>query len=511
MASGSIQGSTGNFLSGRRLKPLGAIAGAALLGAGFLATAQQTAFVATAAAQDQRPPSFADLAEKVRPAVVSVNVKSVSGESSARDLPIPDLPEDFRDFFDRFRRGQPDRHPMRAQGSGFLISADGYVVTNHHVAHKADEIEITFENEKKYKAKVIGSDKRTDIALLKIDTKDKFDKWLEFTTDAPRVGDWVLAVGNPFGLGGTVTAGIVSAQGRDIGSGPYDFLQIDAAVNRGNSGGPAVNLDGKVVGVNTAIYSPSGGSVGIAFAIPAATAMDVVQKLKEKGKVSSGWLGVQIQNMDDNLAEGLGLKDGKGALIAKILSDGPASKSDLKMEDVILEVNGQPVANSRALARMIAGFAPGSDARLHIFRKGKYRDVTVKLGEYPDTEKVAFVGGQSDEDPGKEVEDLGLVLVPAQELLGSRSKKGVAVASVDPNSKAADQGIKRGDIIVELNSKPVSTVEDVSAGIREARGKGKRVVLLQIRGRDKQSRFLALPIEKKSKHGKNKDKDGGRH
>ncbi len=297
MASRSIQGSTGYFLFGRRLKPLSAIAGAALLGAGLLAVAQQTAFIAAAAAQDQRPPSFADLAEKVRPAVVSVNVKSAgtAGETSSRDVPVPDLPEDFRDFFDRFKKGQPDRHPMRAQGSGFLISADGYVVTNHHVADKADEIEITFENEKKYKAKVIGSDQRTDIALLKIDSKDKFDHWLEFSDKQPRVGDWVLAVGNPFGLGGTVTAGIVSAQGRDIGSGPYDFLQIDAAVNRGNSGGPSVNLDGKVVGVNTAIYSPSGGSVGIAFAIPAATARDVVQKLKDKGKVSSGWLGVQIR------------------------------------------------------------------------------------------------------------------------------------------------------------------------------------------------------------------------
>ena len=236
------------------------------------------------------------------------------GETSGRDVPIPDLPQDFRDFFDQFKKNQPERHPSRAQGSGFLISADGYVVTNHHVADKADEIEITFENEEKYKAKVVGSDARTDIALLKIETKNgkKFDRYLEFADTVPRVGEWVLAVGNPFGLGGTVTAGIVSAQGRDIGSGPYDFLQIDAAVNRGNSGGPAVNLDGKVIGVNTAIYSPSGGSVGIAFAIPAATARDVVQKLKDKGKVSSGWLGVQIQNVDENLAEGLGLKDAEG-------------------------------------------------------------------------------------------------------------------------------------------------------------------------------------------------------
>ncbi len=516
MASGQIHDDTGNFFSRRRLRPLSAIAGAGLLGATLLAVIPQTAFVTAAAAQDQRPPSFADLADKVRPAVVSVNVKSAGtvGETSGKDVPIPDLPQDFRDFFDQFKRNQPERHPMRAQGSGFLISADGYVVTNHHVAEKADEIEITFENEEKYKAKVVGSDARTDIALLKIESKKKFDHYLEFADSTPRVGDWVLAVGNPFGLGGTVTAGIVSAQGRDIGSGPYDFLQIDAAVNRGNSGGPSVNLDGKVIGVNTAIYSPSGGSVGIAFAIPSATARDVVQKLKDKGKVSSGWLGVQIQNVDDNLAEGLGLKDGKGALIAKILADGPASKSELKMQDVILQVNGKPVSNSRELARTIAALSPGTDAHLHIFRNGAERDVNVLLGEYPDTEKVAFMGGGNDEDAGKEVEDLGLTLVPAPDLPGSKSKEGVAVAAVDPNSKAADQGIKRGDIILELNSKAVSTVEDVSAGIRDAREKGKRVVLLQIRGRDKQSRFLALPLDPKPSRGgddKDKDKDNGKH
>jgi len=514
MASGQIQDDTGHISTRRRLRPLSAIAGAGLLSASLLAAIPQSAsFVTAAAAQDQRPPSFADLADKVRPAVVSVNVKSAggTGEIAGHDVPIPDLPQDFRDFFDQFKHGQPERHPMRAQGSGFLISPDGYVVTNHHVADKADEIEITFENEEKYKAKVVGSDARTDIALLKIESKKKFDHWLEFTDVQPRVGDWVLAVGNPFGLGGTVTAGIVSASGRDIGSGPYDFLQIDAAVNRGNSGGPSVNLDGKVIGVNTAIYSPSGGSVGIAFAIPAPTARDVVQKLKDKGKVSSGWLGVQIQNVDDNLAEGLSLKNAKGALIAKILADGPASKSDLKQQDVILQVNGKPVSNSRELARTIAALSPGSEARLHIFRNGAERDVTVLLGEYPDTEKVAFTGGGNDEnETGKEFEDLGLTLVPAPELPGSKAKEGVAVSSVDPSSKAADQGIKRGDIIVELNSKPVSTVEDVSAGVREAREKGKRVVLLQIRGRDKQSRFLALPLEPKQSPG-GEDKENGRH
>jgi serine protease Do len=512
MVSGQIQDSN-RIHTHRRFKHFIAIAGAGMISANLLGALPYTAVFATAAAaQEQRPPSFADLADKVRPAVVSVNVKSAGalGDVSSRDFPLPDLPQDhpLREFFDQFKR-QPERHATRAQGSGFLISPDGYIVTNHHVADKADEIEITFENEEKYKARVVGSDARTDIALLKIETKKKFDHWLEFADATPRVGDWVLAVGNPFGLGGTVTAGIVSAAGRDIGSGPYDFLQIDAAVNRGNSGGPSVNLDGKVIGVNTAIYSPSGGSVGIAFAIPASTARDVVQKLRDKGKVSSGWIGVQIQNVDENIAESLGLKDSKGALIAKILADGPASKSDLKEQDVILEVNGKSVANSRDLARTIAALAPGSDANLHIFRKGAEMDVTLKLGEFPDTEKVAALsgGGGEDADSSKELEDLGLSLVPAPDLPGSKAKEGVAVSNVDPSSRAADQGLKRGDIIVEVNNKSVSTVDDVVASIREAREKGKRNVLLQIRGRDRQQRYVALPIDQKLNRGKDKDKD----
>ncbi|MFZ1110349.1 MAG: Do family serine endopeptidase [Rhodomicrobium sp.] len=528
MASGRIQDETGR--AARRFRPAGVIAGAGLLGASILAAIPGGAVFApsAAAAQDFRgpnmPASFADLADKVRPAVVSVNVKSRSpvGDVSNRDLPVPDLPPDspLREFFDQFKHSQPERRPTRAQGSGFLISADGYVVTNHHVADKADEIEITFENEEKYKATIVGSDSRTDIALLKIDTKKKFNSYLEFADTAPRVGDWVLAVGNPFGLGGTVTAGIVSASGRDIGSGPYDFLQIDAAVNRGNSGGPAVDLNGRVIGVNTAIYSPSGGSVGIAFAIPASTARDVVTKLKEKGKVSSGWLGVQIQNVDENIAESQGLKDAKGALVAKILPEGPAAKSELKARDIIEEVNGKPVANSRELARTIAALAPGSDARLRVFRNGDERELTIKLGEFPNNEKVAALtqGNNDESEAGKELEDLGLTLVPAPELHGSKVKEGVAVSAVDPNSKAAEQGLKRGDIIVEVNGKTVATADDVVDSIREARVKGRKAVLLQIKSRDQQ-RFLALPIEskddEKDQGGKDKaepapDKDAGK-
>jgi serine protease Do len=525
MASGQIQDDKSAYA--RRRRPASAIVGAGLLGASLLAAIPTVLpFGAAAVAQDLRGPnapvSFADLADKVRPAVVSVNVKSrgAVGDVSNRDFPMPDLPQDspLRDFFDQFKHGQPERRPTRAQGSGFLISADGYIVTNHHVADKADEIEITFENEEKYKAKVIGSDSRTDMALLKIESKKQFKSWLDFADSPPRVGDWVLAVGNPFGLGGTVTAGIVSAAGRDIGSGPYDFLQIDAAVNRGNSGGPAVNLDGKVIGVNTAIYSPSGGSVGIAFAIPASTARDVIQKLKDQGKVSSGWLGVQIQNVDENIAESQGLKEAKGALVAKILPDGPAAKSELKSRDIIEQVNGKAVSNSRELARTIAALAPNTDARLHIFRNGEERDITVKLGEFPNNEKVAALGGGNDEnEPGgsKELEDLGLTLVPAPDFPSSKSKEGVAVSNVDPNSKAADQGLKRGDVILEVNGKTVSTADDVADTIKQARDKGRKNVLLQIRSRDQQ-RFLALPIEPKSdegadlesdRAGKSKDKD----
>jgi serine protease Do len=514
MPSGQIQDERSQRRARLNLRPAGAIMGASLLGAALLAAVPQSVFfINGATAQEssfaRAPLSFADLADKVRPAVVSVNVKSSggTGEVSNRDFPMPDLPPDhpLREFFDQFKRNQPDRHPSRAQGSGFLISPDGYVVTNHHVADKADEIEITFENEEKYKATVVGSDARTDIALLKIDAKKPFERWLDFADSSPRVGDWVLAVGNPFGLGGTVTAGIVSASGRDIGSGPYDFIQIDAAVNRGNSGGPSVNLDGKVVGVNTAIYSPSGGSVGIAFAIPASTARDVVQKLKSSGKVSSGWLGVQIQNVDENIAESLGLKSPKGALVSKILTEGPAAKSELKAQDVIVEVNGKSIGSSRELARTIAALSPNTDARLHIIRNGEERDVVIKLGEFPSGDKMASLGSGPETKPGKELEELGLTLVPASEFPGSKAKEGVAVSAVDPSSKAADQGLRRGDIIVEVGGKTVSTPDDVVDGIREAREKGRKNVLVQVKSRDQQ-RFLALPVEK-SDQGKGKDKD----
>jgi len=456
-------------------------------------------------AQDfsRTPATFADVAEKVRPAVVSIFTKGTAiGEVSERDFSIPDLPKDhpFHDFFDQFRKnfpngGRPQQRLERAQGSGFLISPDGYVVTNHHVVDKAAEISVTFESEDKYSATVVGTDQRTDLALLKIKGDHKFDNYLEFAKVKPRVGDWVLAVGNPFGLGGTVTAGIVSAGGRSIGSGPYDFLQIDAAVNRGNSGGPAVNLNGEVVGVNTAIYSPSGGNVGIAFAIPAKLADKVINELKSAGKVSRGWLGVTIQDVNEDIAESLGMKDAKGALITRIMEDGPSAKSDLKVRDVVIEVNGENVEGSRDLARKIADLSPDSDAKLTVMRDGEQQSLTVKLGAFPSSDKLAALTEDRGEKSDREqMKDLGLTLAPASEVEGA-GEEGVAVTDVDPTSEASEKGLKAGDVILEVGGKAVSGPNDVADGVREATRKGRKAVLLQVQS-NRQTRFVALSLVK---------------
>ena len=296
------------------------------------------------------PLTFADLVAKVSPAVVSINVKGDAKVADNDQIPgLPDLPEDnpLYDFFKQFRKNMPQQpqkaQPTLAQGSGFFISPDGFVVTNNHVVEDAEDITVTLENGDKYPATLVGTDPRTDVALIKVKADGKTFPFVEFETKDPRVGDWVLAVGNPFGLGGTVTAGIISAHNRDIGSGPYDYLQIDAAVNRGNSGGPSFDLDGKVIGVNTAIFSPSGGNVGIAFAVPAALVQEVVTQLKATGTVDRGWLGVVIQNVSDDIADSIGMKEAKGAMITKVTEDGPAAKEDLKAGDVIVEVNGEKI------------------------------------------------------------------------------------------------------------------------------------------------------------------------
>lgn len=381
------------------------IAGAATLGIGLAAGLADGALMQNHSAFAQpiqlsgvqtQLPSFADMVDHVKPAVVSVRVKTSVAAASAEDgeSGIEGLPpgHPLERFLRRFgeegqgqgpRQGKPQPRQGMSQGSGFFVSQDGYVVTNNHVVQNATEVQLVTDAGKTLSAKVIGTDPRTDIALLKVTEEGNYP-FVQLAKSKPRIGDWVLAVGNPFGLGGTVTAGIVSAQGRDIGSGPYDdFLQIDAAVNRGNSGGPTFNQKGEVVGVNTAIYSPSGGNVGIAFAVPAATVESVVASLKKDGSVARGFIGVQIQPVTAEVADAIGLKEPRGALIAEAQANGPAAKAGIKRGDTIIAVNGEKVADARDLSKKIAVFAPGTKTTLTVWREGKEREVSFEVGRQP--------------------------------------------------------------------------------------------------------------------------------
>ncbi|WP_038361456.1 trypsin-like peptidase domain-containing protein [Bosea sp. UNC402CLCol] len=373
------------------------LAGTAILGIGLAAGIADRAFLQNDLAFAQpielsgtqtQLPSFADLVDKVKPAVVSVRVKTevaaASDQQSLDDLP-PQLRRFFREFGDQEggRQNKPKPQIGMAQGSGFFVSQDGYVVTNNHVVEHAVDVQLVTDAGKTLEAKVVGTDPRSDLALLKVKDSGDFP-YVKLSDSKPRIGDWVLAIGNPFGLGGTVTAGIVSAQGRDIGSGPYDdFLQIDAPINRGNSGGPTFNGNGEVVGVNTAIYSPSGGNVGIAFAIPASTVKQVVDQLKKDGKVARGFIGVQIQPVTSEMADAIGLKDAQGALVAEAQGNGPAAKAGIRRGDTITALNGEAVKDARDLSRKIANFAPGTKATITLFREGKSRDVTFEVGRQP--------------------------------------------------------------------------------------------------------------------------------
>jgi len=388
----------------RKAKWLGAVAAAALVAGGAAGSFAQTAAPVQAQApitvQAPQMPSFADVVERVKPAVVSVRVKTRQVADRNDDGPGfsgPDLPDGhpLQRFFREFRGGEgqfrdgprgrgpgPDRRFGRqSQGSGFIVSADGTVVTNNHVVDKGDSVEVVLDDGRTLDAKVVGTDPKTDLAVLKITDEGVFP-FVKFAGSTPRVGDWVVAIGNPFGLGGTVTAGIVSARGRDIGSGPYDdYIQIDAPVNRGNSGGPTFNLSGEVVGINTAIFSPSGGNVGIAFAIPSEPAQKVVAELKEKGSVQRGFIGVQIQPVTKEVAEAIGLKEARGALVAEAVKGSPAEKAGIRTGDTILAVEGQPIREARDLSRRIAGYAPGKTVQVTVFRDGQERQVSLEIAK----------------------------------------------------------------------------------------------------------------------------------
>jgi serine protease Do len=462
--------------------------------------------VNNAVASVQQPIGFADMVERVKPSVISVKVTMKQKAADTNDKSDDEESgSPMERFFHQFGGpdgmpkegpGRGDRHgAMMGQGSGFFISSDGYAVTNNHVVEGAEKVEVTTDAGKTYTAKVIGTDPRTDVALIKVDGNSDLP-FAKLSEGKARIGDWVLAVGNPFGLGGTVTAGIVSANGRDIGNGPYnDFIQIDAPVNKGNSGGPAFNMQGEVVGVNTAIYSPSGGSVGIAFSIPAATVKSVIAQLKDKGTVSRGWIGVQIQPVTQDIADSLGLKEAEGALVAEPQSDGPAAKAGIESGDIVTAVNGQSIKDARELARIIGGFAPGNAVKLDVLHKGNSKIVSLTLGQLPNPQEAKADTGadQESSNRGIEVPRLGLTLAPAGKLAGA-GKKGVVVTKVAPKSAAADRGFKEGDVILEVAGKSVANPGDVREAIETARTDKKTSVLMRLRSGDASSHYVAMPL-----------------
>ncbi|MCT8999662.1 Do family serine endopeptidase [Chelativorans intermedius] len=491
-------------VSRTRTRLIGAVATVALAGAvGLGAVGTGTAPVLADPVKLENPvqaPSFADVVELVTPAVVSVRVSGERLETGPASAPFFDMPgfENLPDghplkrFFEEFRRDWRSERPRRprvrpiSQGSGFFISEDGYLVTNNHVIQGGSEYTVVMEDGTELSAELVGTDPRTDLAVLKVDGEGRTFTYVDFADDARvRVGDWVVAVGNPFGLGGTVTAGIVSARGREIGAGPYDdFIQIDAAVNRGNSGGPAFNLAGEVVGVNTAIFSPSGGNVGIAFAIPASLARSVVEQLIEDGKVERGWLGVQIQQVTKEIAESLGLDEDKGALIVDANEGEPAAEAGVQPGDVVIAVDGKNIDSPRDLARTIAEYDPGQSVELTVWRNGKATNLDVTLGEMPSSEQMAALPGEA---PSATETDFGLTVTPAEE------GPGLVVTDVEPGSAAEDVGIRPGDVIRSVNSQPVSSVSDLQAAVDAAAEAGRGAVLLQVE-RDNANRFMALPI-----------------
>jgi serine protease Do len=426
------------------------------------------------------------------------------------EFPLPEFPpgspfeEFFRDFFDREQR--PNRVPRRESfslGSGFVVDPEGYVVTNNHVIAEADEITVIFADDREYPADVVGRDPKTDLALLKIEDEKPFAhvEWAD--SEDVRVGDWVIAIGNPFGLGSTVTAGIISARGRDIRAGPYDdFIQVDAAINRGNSGGPSFTLDGEVLGVNTAIFSPSGGNVGIGFAIPANLARPVIDSLKESGRVARGWLGVRIQSVTPEIAESLGLPDDEGALVASVTPGGPADEADLRPGDVIVAFDGQKIERMRGLPRIVAETEIGKEVTVDVWRRGERIEVPVTLGELPSDQELAQMsqnGTEGAPTDRAEFTSLGLTVATITEELRERfdlapETTGVVVLDVTPDGPAAAEDIRPGDVIVDVDQDPITSPPEMAAVVQEARDEGRPSVLLLI-SRQGDHRFVVLRFE----------------
>jgi serine protease Do len=446
------------------------------------------------------PESFADLAEAALPAVVNVSTT----QKVAQDQQMQDLDEMFRDFLDR-REGAPDQQRPRggtSLGSGFIIDAAGFVVTNNHVIEDADEIMVLTHDNEELKATLVGRDEKTDLALLKVEAGHPlpYVKWGD--SDALRVGDWVMAIGNPFGLGGTVTAGILSARQRDINSGPYDdYMQTDASINRGNSGGPMFNTDGEVVGINTAIFSPSGGSVGIGFAIPANLARPIIDQIKQFGKPKRGWLGVRIQTVSPELAEGLRLEDPRGALVASVTKGGPADKAGIKQGDVVLKFDGKDITQMRGLPRVVAETTTGKQADVVIWRQGKEMSLKVTVGELTEeAEQQTLASVEPAPSAETTIDLLGLKLSAITDELRKKfdipkDATGVVVTDVAANGPAAEKDLRPGDVIAEVDQKAVTSAEDVGLRVKSAQDNGYRVVTLLV-NRAGDFQWIALKIGK---------------
>jgi serine protease Do len=449
-------------------------------------------------------PSFADIFARVSPAVVNISVSksgkvhALSGRPGQPMTPYGDAPlEQFFGHFFEMPNGPPQGMPSQALGSGLIIDSNGYVVTNNHVIESADTITVTLEDGSELVATLVGTDPKTDIALLKVSPDAPLTSVKLGDSDAARVGDWVLAIGNPFGLGGTATFGIISAIGRDIQSGPYDnYLQIDAAINSGNSGGPVFNVAGEVIGVNTAIFSPNGGNVGIGFAIPATQVQKIADALKDDGHVTRGWLGVQIQEIDKDLAENLGMDTAKGAMVANVVAGSPAEHAHVKVGDVITAIDGQVVDSPKSLSRLIADANPNRKVRITVLRGGDEKHLSVQLGEADEPATLAANDGNGRDNPAS-AEKLGLSLTPLtatiREQLGiDDDVTGLVVAGVDPGSPASLKGIRRGDVILSVDGKNLDSFSDFEAAVASARAPEHSVRMLVRRG-DNQ-RFVALGL-----------------
>jgi serine protease Do len=460
------------------------------------------------------PDSFAELVDKLMPTVVNITTTQNVPQQGPKLRDMPQLPpgspfeELFKEFFDK-RGGEEQKRRGTSLGSGFVIDADGYIITNNHVIQGAEDITVIFRDDTQLKAKLIGSDSRIDVALLKVEPPNKKPmpaiKWGD--SDKERVGDWVIAIGNPFGLGHSVTAGIISARGRSLNDSLDDYLQTDAAINKGNSGGPLFNAQGEVIGVNTAIYSPSGVNAGLAFSIPSNLVKQVADQLREFGRVKRGWVGVSYQSVTDDIADSFGLDRARGVLVANVVADGPAAKAGLKRNDIILSFSGQDVLDLRRFPRLVANARVGSTVDLVVWRGGKEVPLKLRIGEQEEEGKTNAAAKGSDKKPAEPdqpvvstVEQLGLTLQKVTDQLREKyglsdQVKGVVITKVAPNSPAAEKQLQAGDVILEVDQKPVTSPQEVADLVGKLQQAKKRSVLLFVE-RQGDPRFAALRLTK---------------